>query len=120
MELLTEYISKITPETDAEDIKQYLLKYNQNRAEQNKSKEQENELNNKIIVKNVVKLSNIYKYYKTNLITKNQREKVKKHLIDSGYIIPKLNKADKIVSYNINEEKINDFNDWIKLNLTLN
>lgn len=108
MESLTEYISKITPETNAEDIKQYLLKY----IEQNK-------INDKIIVKNVVKLNNIYKYYKTNLITKKQREKVKKHLIDKEYIIPKLNKADKITSYIINDEKINDFNDWIKLNLTI-
>lgn len=113
---LIEYIRKITPETNAEDIKQYLLNYIHTLDKNN----EQNKINDKIIVKNVVKLNNIYKYYNTNLITKKQREKVKKHLIDKEYIIPKLNKADKITSYNINEEKINDFNDWIKLNLTIN
>lgn len=122
---LIKYIKNLTEETNAEDIKQYLLKYkeslNQNEANQTnqRSDHETNQttLKNDIIVKNSVRISKIYDYYKDKLITKKQKEEVKDYLINNDYIKQKTNKNNRIVGYVVNNEKINEFNEWMKENL---
>lgn len=127
---LIKYIKDLTEETNAEDIKQYLLKYkgslNLNDLgslnDENDENQQTNPtiLKNDIIVKNSVRISKIYDYYKDKLITKKQKEEVKDFLINNGYIKQKTNKNNRTVGYVVNNEKINEFNEWMKENLSLN
>lgn len=118
---LIKYIKDLTEETNAEDIKQYLLKYKESlNNESNQTTLNLNDLGslkNDIIVKNSVRLSKIYDYYKDKLITKKQKEEVKDFLINNGYIKQKTNKNNRTVGYVVNKEKINEFNEWIKENL---
>lgn len=123
---LIEYIKNLSPETEAESIKTYLLNYKLKQSEtkeqnetkeQSETKEQDENLINKITVKNIVKLSKIYEYYKNKLITKKQKEEIKDYLLNNNYIKAKTNKNDKIMYYSINKEKIKDFIEWIKQNL---
>lgn len=113
---LIKYIKDLTEETNAEDIKQYLLKY----KESLNNESNQTTLKNDIIVKNSVRISKIYDYYKDKLITKKQKEEVKDFLINNGYIKQKTNKNNRTVGYVVNNEKINEFNEWIKENLILN
>lgn len=111
---LIEYIKNLTEETNAEDIKQYLLKYKESL---NLNETNQTTLKNDIIVKNSVRISKIYDYYKDKLITKKQRDEVKDYLINNGYIKQKTNKNNRTVGYVVNNEKINEFNEWMKENL---
>ena len=118
---LIKYIKDLTEETNAEDIKQYLLKYKESLNLNNEKDENEankTTLKNDIIVKNSVRISKIYDYYKDKLITKKQKEEVKDFLINNGYIKQKTNKNNRTVGYVVNNEKINEFNEWMKENLT--
>lgn len=112
---LIKYIKDLTEETNAEDIKQYLLKY----KESLKDKDNKTTLKNDIIVKNSVRLSKIYDYYKDKLITKKQKEEIKDYLINNGYIKQKINKNNRTIGYVVNKEKINEFDEWVKENLIL-
>lgn len=112
---LIKYVKDLTEETNAEDIKQYLLKYKESLNQNDKTT-----LKNDIIVKNSVRMSKIYDYYKDKLITKKQKEEVKDFLINNGYIKQKTNKNNRTVGYVVNNEKINEFNEWMKENLILN
>lgn len=119
---LIKYIKDLTEETNAEDIKQYLLKYKEslNSNELNQNETNQTTLKNDIIVKNSVRISKIYDCYKDKLITKKQKEEVKDFLINNGYIKQKTNKNNRTVGYVVNNEKINEFNEWINENLILN
>lgn len=118
---LIKYIKDLTEETNAEDIKQYLLKYKEslNINEENNQNDKTTLKQNDIIVKNSVRISKIYDYYKDKLITKKQKEEVKDYLINNDYIKQKTNKNNRTVGYVVNNEKINEFNEWIKENLIL-
>jgi hypothetical protein len=108
---LKKYISEITKETNAEDIKNYLLNF----KTLSNFKTQYPLITNEA---NCIKLYKVYQYYKNALITRKQKDEVKDFLINNGYIIPSENKRNKI--YNININKINEFSDWINDNLDLN
>lgn len=68
---------------------------------------------NDILNKRLLKISDIYDNYKFGLITKQQKEDVKKELINSDFINEIYNKNNKINGYKINKDKIEDFRKWL-------
>lgn len=81
------------------------------RSDQNNS-DIENILNSKR-----VKLSLIYNNYQYKLITKKQKEEIRDLLVNNKYIKIIKSKNNKILGYELNEDKKEDFKKWLIDNL---
>lgn len=68
---------------------------------------------NNILNKRLLKINDIYDNYKFGLITKQQKEYVKKELIKSEFIDEVYNKKNKITGYRINKDKTDEFKEWL-------
>ena len=71
---------------------------------------------NNILNGRLLKLSDIYDNYKFGLITRQQKEDVKKELLKYDFINEIYNKNNKITGYKINKDKIDDFKEWLNKN----
>lgn len=112
---IIEYIKLINPETPAEDIKIWML--NQKNVLNLK---EENPIFECVLNKNKkIAFSKIFELYKTRLITRKDKEDVKNYLLNNKYIIKKENKDGRVMYYNINKEKEEDFSKWINENLII-
>lgn len=68
---------------------------------------------NNILDNRLLKINDIYDNYKFGLITKQQKEDVKKELLKYDFINEVYNKNNKITGYKINKNKIDDFKEWL-------
>lgn len=66
-----------------------------------------------------LKISDIFKYYKYSLITKQQKEDLKKELIDNNFIDEIYNVKGKKIGYFVVVNNKDKFKDWLKNNLTI-
>ena len=81
------------------------------------SKDKTNEAINEILADKRIKLNNIYKHYKTQLITRKQKEEVKNILINNKFVETIENKNGKITSYVRIDENVDKFKKWLADNL---
>ena len=72
---------------------------------------------NNILNGRLLKINDIYDNYKFGLITRQQKEDVKKELLKYDFINEIYNKNNKIIGYKINKDKIDDFKEWLNKNL---
>lgn len=68
---------------------------------------------NNILDKRLLKINDIYDNYKFGLITRQQKEDVKKELLKYDFINEVYNKNNKITGYKINKDKTNEFKEWL-------
>jgi len=68
---------------------------------------------NNILNKRLLKINDIYDNYKFGLITRQQKEDVKKELLKSDFIDEVYNKNNKITGYKINKERTDEFREWL-------
>ena len=80
-------------------------------------KDKTNEAINEILADKRIKLNNIYKHYKTQLITRKQKEEVKNILINNKFVETIENKNGKITSYVRIDENVDKFKKWLADNL---
>ena len=71
---------------------------------------------NNILNGRLLKINDIYDNYKFGLITRQQKEDVKKELLKYDFINEIYNKNNKITGYKINKDKIDDFKEWLNKN----
>ena len=71
---------------------------------------------NNILNNRLLKINDIYDNYKFGLITRQQKEDVKKELLKYDFINEIYNKNNKITGYKINKDKIDDFKEWLNKN----
>lgn len=115
-----EILNEVNEDLKLEDYKTKLLEikelFKQEQTEQQKQKV-DNEIIDNILKSKRIKLTLIYNYYKYKLITKKQKEEVRDLLINNDYIKLLKNKKDKILGYELNEDKKKDFKKWLIDNL---
>ena len=80
-------------------------------------KDKTTEAINEILADKRIKLNNIYKHYKTQLITRKQKEEVKNILINNKFVETIENKNGKITSYVRIDENVDKFKKWLADNL---
>lgn len=109
---LLKYLSEITQETPAEEIKETILKLKE-------SKKASITLNGYdwLLFSNRLKMNKLYENYKEDLITKEQKNKVKTELIKNMFIEEKVNKDGKNVGYTVIPEHAEELKKWLDLNL---
>lgn len=76
-----------------------------------------NELINNLINNKRLKITDIFTYYKYNLITKQLKDEVKKEIIKKDYVKEMFNKNDKLIGYFIIEDNKDKFKKWLNDNL---
>ena len=109
---LLKYISEITQDTPAEEIKENILKLKESKKTNINLKGYEY-----LLFGNRLKMSTLYENYKEDLITKEQKNKVKTELIKNTFIEEKIDKNGKNVGYTISPEHIEEFKKWLEVNL---
>lgn len=105
----------LNDETNAHFIRKDNASQEQEQPEETKN--EKNEVIDKILAEKRIKLNNIYKHYKTQLITRKQRDEVKNILVNNKFVETIENKDGKITSYVRIDENVDKFKKWLIDNL---
>lgn len=109
---LLKYLSEITQETPAEEIKENILKLQDSKKAKTTLKGYEY-----LLFGSRLKMNTLYENYKEDLITQDQKNKVKTELMKKMFIEEKVDKNGKNVGYTITPENVEEFKKWLEANL---
>jgi hypothetical protein len=107
----------LNDETKEQPEEKQEQKQEEPKTKDEKTKDEKNEVIDKILAEKRIKLNNIYKHYKTQLITRKQRDEVKNILVNNKFVETIENKDGKITSYVKIDENVDKFKKWLIDNL---